>query len=70
MNITRELWSELFQCVPERQTDIWLHIGFAIIAILPIVFYSIAYALSTKQEARVLQRKFFFVLQSVNSLRK
>ncbi len=57
MNITRELWSELFQCVPERQTEFWLHIGFGVVAAVPLVFYFLAYVLSTKQEARVLQRE-------------
>ncbi|ODM89041.1 Osteopetrosis-associated transmembrane protein 1 [Orchesella cincta] len=56
MNITRELWSELFQCVPERKAEFWLHIGFGIVATIPLIFYFLAYALSTKQEARVLQQ--------------
>ena len=57
MNITREIWSVTFQCLPKRIDEFWLHFGMGFVAVAPLAFYILAFLLAGKQEARVLQRK-------------
>ncbi|CAG7829151.1 unnamed protein product, partial [Allacma fusca] len=57
MNTTREIWSGVFNCVPSRKNEFWLHIGMAAICVLPLVFYLLAFLLSNVQESNVLHQR-------------
>jgi len=57
MNITREIWSQVYNCTREKRYEIGLHFGFGLVACIPVIFYILAFFLSNKQEARVMQQK-------------
>ena len=57
MNITREIWSNTYHCGRKPKTSLGLEIALGLMAMIPIIFYTLAYTLSHKQESDVLQRK-------------
>jgi hypothetical protein len=59
MNTTREIWSQIFKCVPDRKSELTLLIAMGLVMTIPIIFYLMTFILSTKTEAAVYQRKLY-----------
>jgi len=68
MNTTRAIWSEIYHCIPPRKSELWLHIGFGVVAGIPVIFYLLVYLLSSKQESKVLQQRRLAEVFSVTSM--
>jgi len=56
MNSTRDVWSRVFTCVPSRKEEFWLPVSMSVVAVIPIVFYFLAFLFSNVQEANVLHQ--------------
>jgi len=67
MNITREIWSQYYNCTKEKRYELALHIGFGVVACIPVIFYIMAVRLSNKQEASVIQQKRMAEIFAINS---
>ena len=55
MNTTRELWSEVFLCVPNRKPEFWLYIAIGVMSSMPVLFYLLSSRFSVVQEVQVVQ---------------
>jgi len=65
MNTTREMWSRVYHCMPVRQIEFGIIFGISFVALIPFIFYPLAFILSKKQQADVLKQKRMAVLAEI-----